>query len=263
MANGLLLIHGVGCDGSVWDRMAPLFREAGFEVEAPTLFADKRRRRNPPDDLGQLTLRDYIDAAAEKAGELAARTGAKPAVMGHSMGGLIAQKLAERGDVSAGVFLTPASPEGCTVFDLAILRTFWSVVSKGQKNLPGQAVKVGRNGFSWGVLNAVERNRHDAIYARALYDSGQVYADLAQPPAVEETRITIPTLTIGAKRDRATVIRAVRKVGEKYAHAAYPGDYLEYANHAHWIVDEPGSDKVASDILMWLKRQDARPPEIG
>ena len=36
MRAGILLIHGVGCGGDVWDRMAASFREAGFEVRAPT-----------------------------------------------------------------------------------------------------------------------------------------------------------------------------------------------------------------------------------
>lgn len=257
MAKGILLIHGVGCDASVWSRMAPPLREAGYEVATPTQFPDKRVRRNPPDDLGTLSLADYVDAMAQEAASLEERTGAKPAVIGHSMGGLIAQALAERGAVSAAVFLTPASPAGCTVFDLSIARTFWSIVSKGTKNLPGRSFKVGEKGFSWGVLNGVDPHRHEEIYNMALYDSGQVYADLGNPPAIDETKIDIPTLTIGAKRDRATVIRAVRKVAKKYAGAARPGDYLEYANHAHWIVDEPGTDQVVADILMWLARQEA------
>ena len=259
MSKAVLLIHGVGCDGSVWNRIAPLLGEAGYTVEAPTLFPDKRVRRNPPDDLGNLSLDDYIAAATDMARALGERTGGKPAVIGHSMGGLIAQKLAEHGEVSAAIFLTPASPEGCTVFDFAIIRTFWSIVSKGAKNLPGNSFKVGPKGFSWGVLNAVDPARHKPIYAAALYDSGQVYANLSDPPVVDESLITIPTLTIGAKRDRATVIKAVRKVADKYAGAAYPGDYLEYPDNAHWIVDEPGTDQVVADMLMWLERQAATP----
>ncbi|MEM0985993.1 MAG: alpha/beta fold hydrolase [Pseudomonadota bacterium] len=254
MTQSLLMIHGVGSGGDAWDRMRPLFEGAGFECHSPTLFPELRVVDSPDAALGQLSLNDYFEAMSEKAATLA-EGGKKPAVIGHSMGGLIAQKLAEQGLVSAAIFLTPAAPAGINVVDLRPLRTFWNVVTKGRRKLPGISVKIGRSGFGWGVLNAVAKDRHDEIYAHARYDSGRVYADLLQPPPIEEGRVRIPTLTIGAKRDRTTVIKAVRKIGQKYAAAALKGDYLEYPDNAHWIVDEPGTDIVASDIITWLQRK--------
>lgn len=254
MTKTLLMIHGVGCGGEVWDRMKRDFAMAGWSCESPTLFPDLRTKDNPPNGLADLTLSDYIDAATTKARDIQARDGEAPVVIGHSMGGLIAQKLAEAGAVRAGIFLTPAQPEGCTVTDLRVLRTFWSILKVGQKNVPGGVFKVGPNGFRWGVLNVVPKDRHEEIYAEAVFDSGRVYHDLANPGSIDEAKITIPTLTIGAKKDRATVIKAVRKVGEKYAKANLPGDYIEYGNHAHWIVDEPGTEQVSGDILEWLDR---------
>ena len=215
MAKTLLMIHGVGCGGEVWDRMKRDFQMAAWTCETPTLFPGLRTKENPPDELAELTLADYVQAASERAEKIAARDGALPVVIGHSMGGLIAQKLAEAGAVRGAIFLTPAQPEGCYVMDLRVLRTFWSILKVGQKNVPGRVFKVGPNGFRWGVLNAVPKERHDDIYEEALYDSGRVYHDLANPGPIDESKIAVPTLTIGAKKDRATVIKAVRKVGEK------------------------------------------------
>ncbi len=252
MAKSLLMVHGVGCGGEVWDRMKRDFIMAGWTCETPTLFAELRTGESPPEGLADLTLQNYIDAAAEQADALTAKDGQPPVIIGHSMGGMIAQKLVEAGKVRAGIFLTPAQPAGCTVTDLRVVRTFWNIVKVGQKNVPGKVFKVGPNGFRWGVLNAVPKDRHDAIYQNALFDSGRVYHDLANPSEVDEGKVTVPTLTIGAKKDRATVIKAVRKVGDKYAKAARPGDYIEYGRHAHWIVDEPGTEQVSADILEWL-----------
>jgi len=39
-----------------------------------------------------------------------------------------------------------------------------------------------------------------------------------------------------------------------------PGDFLEYPRNAHWILDEPGTDKVAADIAAWLARTRAKEP---
>jgi hypothetical protein len=58
-------------------------------------------------------------------------------------------------------------------------------------------------------------------------------------------------LTIGAVQDRATVIQAVRKVAQKYARIG--GDYREYDRAAHWIIDEPKTSEVATDICEWLE----------
>ncbi|MEM7493998.1 MAG: alpha/beta hydrolase [Pseudomonadota bacterium] len=252
MVKTILMIHGVGCGGEVWDKMRPAFEAEGWACDAPTLFP-QFRTPEPTDGLADLTLNDYVEAMAEKARQIEAANGEKPVVIGHSMGGLIAQKLTEAGLVEAGIFLTPAQPEGCTVTDLRVMRTFWSILKAGRKNIPGGVFKVGPNGFSWGVLNCVPKSRHDEIYKGALYDSGRVYEQLGEPWPIDESHIKVPTLTIGAKKDRATVIKAVRKVGEKYEGAAVAGDYLEYADHAHWIVDEPGTERVTSDILDWLK----------
>ncbi|MEM8617888.1 MAG: alpha/beta fold hydrolase, partial [Pseudomonadota bacterium] len=167
MAKTLLMIHGVGCGGSVWDRMRGDFEAASWACHAPTLFPDQRTRTEPPPSLADLTFDDYVEAMAEKARDLTRSGGAMPVVIGHSMGGLIAQKLAEAGLVSAAIFLTPAQPQGCTVTDLRVVRTFWSILKVGRKNVPGGVFKVGPNGFRYGVLNAVPKARHADIYAEA------------------------------------------------------------------------------------------------
>ncbi|MDP1557052.1 MAG: alpha/beta hydrolase [Hyphomonas sp.] len=247
----LLMIHGVGCDASAWDVMKPGFEAAGWTCEAITLFPDRRVRDNPPVNLPELGFADYVGASAAEARRLTARDGAKPAVIGHSMGGLIAQVLAERGEVSKAVFLTPAQPKDCAAIGLPVVWTFLNIIAKQDRT---KSYKVWKTGFKWGVMNLVPRERRDAIYATALYDSGKVYGDITDGVTVDETRVTIPTLTIAGARDRATLPKGVRKVAAKYARSPVPGDFIEYPGHAHWIVDEPGTDKVVADIAAWLGR---------
>ena len=81
-----------------------------------------------------------------------------------------------------------------------------------------------------------------------------MYGDISDGLTVDESKVAIPTLTIAASKDRATLPKGVRKVAAKYARSPVPGDFIEYPDHAHWIVDEPGTDKVAADILGWLSR---------
>ena len=254
MTRTLIMAHGIGAGGDTWDRMRPAFETSGWTCHTPTLFPDKRTVDAPPADLPQLAFDDYIDTYVALANEIETSTGHKPAMIGHSMGGLIAQALAERGHLAAAVFLTPAQPKDCSVTALSVLWTFGNILAKGTKRGRSLPHKIWRRGFHYGILNRVAKDRHDAIYANARFDSGRVYGDLLDGIEIDEQKINVPTLTIGAAHDRATVVKAVRKVGNKYAASPVPGDYLEYANHGHWIVDEPGTDQVFADIKSWLDR---------
>jgi len=252
----IIMVHGVGCTGDAFARFADAFRGKGWKVETPTLRPDKRVAENPPADLHRLRLKDYVDDIEALARRVEKADGVAPVMFGHSMGGMIVQKLAERGVGRAGVLLTPASPadaRGSRALAQAV--TFANILFTGDPaNKPH---KIWRTGFSWGVLNRVPKARHDAIYAGAVYDSGGVYNDLAYPDRdpdktciIDSARIGIPLLTIGGAKDRATPIDDVRRVGAKYA--AVGGTYLEYPENAHWIIDEPGTDRVIEDIAAWL-----------
>jgi 8-oxo-dGTP pyrophosphatase MutT (NUDIX family)/esterase/lipase len=257
----ILMIHGVNCTGKAWERLAADFQGRGWTVRAPTLRADLRVKANPSPALAAVTLGDYLREAEGWARALEAETGAPPVLFGHSMGGLIVQKLMERGIGRAGVLITPASPSDARgPVALSTAFTFLNVLLT-----PGnaeKALKPWRAGFDWGVLNVVPAARRPAIYAEAVYDSGKVYQGLSTPGGdpdqvgvIDESRIKAPVLTIGAGQDRTTPVLGVRAVAAKYAKAG--GDYREYPDNGHWIVDEPGTDQVAADIDAWLEAKAA------
>lgn len=259
----IIMVHGVGCTGDAFARFADAFRGMGWKVETPTLRPDRRTATNPPADLPKLRLKDYVDDIETLARAVEQADGVAPVLFGHSMGGMIVQKLAERGVGRAGVLLTPASPadaRGSRALAQAV--TFANILFTA--NPADKPHKIWRTGFRWGVLNRVPKARHDAIYAGAVYDSGGVYNDLAYPDrdpdrtcVIDSARIAIPLLTIGGGQDRATPIGDVRRVGEKYAQVG--GAYIEYPDNAHWIIDEPGTDKVIADIAAWLAEKGVTP----
>lgn len=263
MNNVIVMVHGVGGTADAWSRLAPAFREKGWRVETPTLHPHKRLAENPPADLPKVRFKDYIAEIEALARRLEAETGAAPVLFGHSMGGLIVQKLLERGVGRAGVLFTPASPGDCRGSrHPAQAVTFANILFNG--DVPGRSHRIWRFGFSWGVLNLVPRAKHAGIFAGTVYDSGGVYEDIAYPDKdpersafVDETKITAPILTLGGAKDRAVPIGDVRLLAEKYSRIG--GDYLEYPNHAHWILDEPGTDQVIADIDTWLTSRGIAP----
>ena len=253
MSNHILMIHGVGCGGDAFDVMVPHFKAAGWTCDAPTLFPDQSRVGNPPETLPNLRFNDYIEEASRWAREIKETTGARPIVMGHSMGALLTQKLAERGDIAAGILVTPAQPKDCNVTDVRMYRTFWNIAKHGVKKATKMSLKVGRKGLAYGVWNCTPKERHDELYALARYDSGGVYKDMMDGIDLDESKIDVPTLTICGAKDRATVPKAVRKLRDKLKRAPVPGDYLEYPNQGHWIIGNPGAEALSADILGWLE----------
>lgn len=263
----IIMVHGVGGTAEAFSRLAPAFRDKGWTVETPTLRADKRTAENPPADLHRLRLKDYVDEIESLVRTVEKDTGQPPVLFGHSMGGLIVQKLAERGLGRAAVLLTPASPaDARSGSSLAQAFTFANVLFSGKPETKSH--KIWKTGFSWGVLNRVPQAKHAGIYAGTVYDSGGVYSDLAYPDRdpdriayIDESRIKIPVLVIGGGKDRATPIADVRKLAAKYK--AIGGDFREYPENAHWIVDEPGTDRVIEDIAAWLTGKGVTPTTIA
>jgi pimeloyl-ACP methyl ester carboxylesterase len=253
MARTILMIHGYGCAGDCWGGVAARLRAEGYRVETPTLRAELRRVDAPGAGLAGLSLADYVADMSALAASLARETGAAPIVFGHSMGGMIAQKLAEAGLTAGIVLFAPASPADARAKPkLSPVFTFLNIALSLRPET--RAVKMWKTGFKWGVLNAVPGGRHDALYAAAVYDSGRALSDLAWPDKdpnrtvhVDAARVKVPVMVAAGALDRTTPVEDVRLVSQKYG-----ADYSEYPANAHWLIDEPGTAVILDDVIGWL-----------
>ncbi|HEY7979336.1 MAG TPA: alpha/beta fold hydrolase, partial [Rhizomicrobium sp.] len=90
----VVMIHGAFCGGWAFEHWRDMFAARGFDVHLPTLrYHDCGR--HPPKELGTTSLLDYADDL----GKLLDKIGKPAFLVGHSMGGLLAQMLAARRDV--------------------------------------------------------------------------------------------------------------------------------------------------------------------
>jgi len=261
MADTVLLIHGYGCAGDVWGPVAARLRAEGYRVVAPTIRSAVRTVEGPRAGLAGLSLADYVAEMSALAQTLAKETGKRPLIFGHSMGGLIAQKIAEAGHADALVLFAPASPADARGKPkLSPVFTFLNLAIQSKPET--RAGKMWKTGFKFGVMNAVPAERHDALYATMVHDSGQVLADLAWPHKdvnktayVDETKVTVPILVNAGALDRTTPLEDVRRIGQKYATA----DIKIYPNNAHYLIDEPNTMKILDDVIAWLTGKNKAP----
>lgn len=252
----LFMIHGMFGGPWYWENYRGFFEKKGYRCVAATLpYHDMDPRGVPDARLGTTSLLDYADALETEI----RRLDAKPILMGHSMGGLLAQMLGSRGLAQALVLLTPASPAGIMAIRPSVVRSFWSThLTWGFWRKPirptfGEAV--------YAVLHLVPEQERRAIYDRLVYESGRTVLEIGHwifdarhASRVDETQVTCPVLVVAGREDRITPAAVVRRVAEKYKPVA---TYREFDHHAHWVVGEPGWQEIAEYVATWLAQRPA------
>ena len=234
----VLFVHGYFATATVWTAWLAFFAERGVPAYAVNLRG--RAGSKPGIDLGRVSIADFIDDAAAVAQHVGA-----VAVVGHSMGGLIAQGLAERGLVKAAVLVSPAPPKGITVLSprLAI---------KQLKYLPAifgsRPVTPDREDLREIVLNHVPPAMQDAILDQMVPDSGRAGRDMSITGIpIDASRVRCPILLVAADDDRFIP----RKIGERVA-KRYGAPVHLLAGHGHMNVLEPGWEQLAAYVQTWI-----------
>jgi alpha-beta hydrolase superfamily lysophospholipase len=249
MQTPILMIHGMCCTGDVWEHFRSYFEARGATVYTPTLRAQERVSisSRPPRGLRDLSLHDYVRELEQIVERIEQETGRVPAVIGHSMGGLLAQALAEKNIVRAAVFISPAAPAGVHTLSTKL---FWSSLLLAKRfGLSWKMIRPDHRTVFPMVLNALPKDLRHAAWEAMVWESGRVFEEFANFP-IDETKIRIPVLTVAATRDRLVAASLVRRTGRKYA--AIGGDFREYRTHGHWLYAEPGWENAAQDIYAWL-----------
>lgn len=248
MTRDFLLIHGMCCTGEVWSNFRKFYEARGIAVHTPTLRPLERVRRKPPKTLRALRFAHYVDDIEQEIDRIAQQRGSLPTVIGHSMGGLIGQVIAERNRASAVVLISPTAPVDVRDRQLS---SFWRGFAIARSlGLVPSALFPYRLVTDYMVFNQVPLERRDAEHAGMVLESREVFADFAMH-AIDASKIRIPLLTISARRDRLVPAKIVRMTAKKYE--ACGGDFKEYKHHGHWLYAEPGWEEVAADILTWVE----------
>jgi pimeloyl-ACP methyl ester carboxylesterase len=165
----VVFIHGLWLLPSSWDNWADLFREAGYAPLTPDWPDDPETvegARANPDILAGKTLGEVADHTTEVIDALEK----KPAVMGHSTGGLLAQMLAGRGLSAATVAIDPGPFRGVLPLPISTLRATGPILINPLNR--GRAVSLTFDQFRYGWTNAIESDDE----AKRLYDEFHVAA---------------------------------------------------------------------------------------
>lgn len=244
----VLFVHGYFADASIFAAWLDFFAARGTPAYALNLRG--RAGSRPGTDLGGVSIDEFASDA-----ESVARSLGAPAVVGHSMGGLIAQRLAERDVVRAAVLVSPAPPRGISVLSPAV--TFRQLEYLPAM-LMARRVRPSRRVMRALVLNHVPKAEQDAVLDRLIPDSGRAGLEMAlRGVAIDAHRIHCPMLVLAATDDRFIPPRIARRVAARYG---APLDLVEH--HGHMLPIEPGWEALAAMVIRWIDahRSDGREP---
>lgn len=223
-----------------WEHYLRAAAEAGWNAWALNLSGHHGSR--PVSNLGEVGIADYVQDVLD-----CLRVLGEVVLVGHSMGGLIAQKVAEVGGVRAAVFLTSAAPKGILVLRWPVLWRMTRYAFPMGANRPFLATRPDMDAL---VGNRLSPERQAEMYARMVPESGRAARELAFGLIpVDEARVNCPRLVVGAQWDQITPVAVQRRIAAKYA-----AEYVEAAGHGHMLMLEEGWEESFKKILSWIDR---------
>ena len=254
----VVFIHGLWMHADTWTPWVELFRAGGYDPINPGWPGDAstvEETRAHPEALAHHGIAEVTEHYARILRSLPA----KPIVIGHSFGGLIAQKLLGTGLASAAVAISPAQIRGVLPLPVAQLRNAFPVLKNPANYL--RAVSQTPEQFHRGFANAVSEQESNELHAkytiptpgRPLFEAA--FANLNRKTAAQVdvlNPIRGPLLIIGGGKDGTVPEVVARAAHKQYRRATTVNDYKVFSDRGHSMVIDSGWKEVAETVLAWL-----------
>lgn len=252
MTDRVVFVHGMFLTGRSWAPWIERFRAAGLSATAPSWPGREGEpaalRAAPPAELRALTL----SAVVEQFAAVCRAEPERPVVVGHSMGGLVAQLLLGRGLARLAVAIDSAPPLGVRTFAFSHLRANAPVLWPGSSPIV-PSLAAWRYAF-WHTGSDEE--------VRAAYDAHVVPESrrVGRGPLGAEGRIDFgakrpPLLLVAGALDHIIPASLNRTNASRYDAAAAPTDLVEMPGRTHYLCGQPGWEEVADEVLGWLRKR--------
>jgi pimeloyl-ACP methyl ester carboxylesterase len=257
----VVFIHGLWLLPSSWDNWVAFFEEAGYAGLTPDWPDDPEtveQARANPDVLAKKTLGQIADHTAEVIGKL----DKKPAVMGHSTGGLLAQLIADRGQSAATVAIDPGPFRGVLPLPVSTLRVSLPVLKNPLNR--GRAVTLTFDQFKYGWTNAFG----DDEEAKRLYEtyhvagSGVALMQMANANLNPFTEAKLdpknpargPLLIIDGEKDHTVPWAIANAAYKRQSRNEAVTEIKQMPNRGHSLTIDSGWREVAQTALDFVKR---------
>jgi non-heme chloroperoxidase len=256
----IVFVHGLWLLPNSWDRWAALFEEAGYTALAPGWPDDPETVEEAnanPDVFADKSIGQIADHFEEVTNGLDKR----PAMIGHSFGGLLVQILAGRGLAAATVAISPAPFRGVLPLPISALKSARPVLSNPANR--HRAVPLTYEQFRFGFANAVDEEEAKELYANfAVPGSGTPIFQAAAANLNPWTEAKVdtknpergPLLVVSAEKDNTVPPAIANASYKKQKRNEGVTETVEMPGRGHGLVVDGGWREVADTSLEFIRR---------
>ncbi len=256
----VVFIHGLWLLPNCWEGWATVFEEAGYAVLTPGWPDDPETveaARARPEVFARTTIEQIADRYAEVIGRLSK----KPAVIGHSFGGLLTMISAGRGLCSASVAISPAPFRGVLPVPIAALRSS-SPVLRNPANR-NRAVALSFQQFRYAFGNAIAEDEARQLHETySVPGSGAMIFQAATANLNPFTQVKVdsknpnrgPLLIISADNDHTVPWSIANAAFKKQRRNDGVTEIVKVPDRGHSLTIDSRWPEVADTALGFVKR---------
>jgi non-heme chloroperoxidase len=256
----VVFIHGLWLLPSSWDRWASVFEQAGYAPLTPGWPDDPQtveQANAKPEVFAHKSVGQVADHFAEVIGKLKK----KPAVVGHSFGGLLTQIVAGRGLSVVSVAIDPAPFRGVLPLPISALKSASPVL--GNPANRNRAVPLTYEQFRFGFANAVSEEEAKELYTTFAVPAAGLplfQAATANLNPWTEAKVNSknpergPLLIINGEKDNTVPLAIARASFKKQKRNEGVTEFAEILNRGHGLTIDSGWREVADTALAFVKR---------
>jgi pimeloyl-ACP methyl ester carboxylesterase len=262
MTRPVIFLHGLWLHATSWEPWMELFASAGYQPSAPGWpheAATVEEARDHPEAVADLS----IDEITEHFAGIIADLDEPPVIIGHSFGGLFAEKLLGEGNGVAAVAIDPAQIKGVLPLPLAQLRA--GLPALGNPANLHRSVSLTQKEFRFGFGNAVSEEESNALFdrwtipspARPLFQTAAANFVMHSQAAVNTSKEDRgPLLLISGTADHTVPDVVTRSTLKQYRDSTAVTELKQFEGRGHSLTIDNRWRDVAEAVLDWLKTND-------
>ena len=250
----IVFIHGMYMTPLCLEKWTGYFKAQGYEWLAPAWPAHEGpvevlRKNHPDPNLGKLTLSDVLKHFTRVIQSLPE----KPILIGHSMGGLVAQLLLQCDLAEAAVAIDSAPPQGVFTTQWPFLKSNWPHINPFAPQ--SQPIQMTFPRVQYTFVNSLPLEEQQAAFDRYVVpESRKVPAEsLTSTAYIDFKREHQPLLLIAGSADHLIPAALNKRNYARYRNTDSITDFKEFTGRTHFITGQRGWEEVAEHVAAWLK----------
>ncbi len=247
----VVFIHRLSLLPSSWDRWAAVFEEAGYTALTPG-WPDDPETVEDANEHPEVLAGKSVGQVADHFCDLVSRLSRKPAVIGHSFGGLLSQIIAGRGLSAAAVAIDPAPFRGVLPLPISVLRAGWPVLGNpANRNRP---VPLTYEQFRWSFANAVSEEEAKELFETFAVPASGKPRFHAAPANLNGQPNRGPLLIISGEKDHSVPWAIARASDTQQDDNPGVIEIVEMKGRGHPLTIDSGWREVCDTALSFVRR---------